>query len=104
MVTPLTLAAVVVGASVAAALAALLLLAAWPIAGRRRAALADTGGPLEQAIFLFDDRELVDATGTARALLGALPGPGSEWARLAGYLSQRIRGFETEMESLAERG
>ncbi|MFN6951144.1 MAG: PAS-domain containing protein [Albidovulum sp.] len=104
MITPLTLAAVMVATSVAAALVALLLLAAWPAARRSRVALAQSDGPLEQAIFLFDGPELVDATGTARALLGALPGPGGEWARLSGYLSQRIRGFEAEMESLADRG
>lgn len=104
MFTPLTLAVVVVATSIAAALVALVVMASWPATGRRRVALADIGGPLEQAIFLFDDQELVDATGTARALLGAIPGPGTDWSRLAGYLSQRLRGFETEMGALADRG
>lgn len=104
MVTPLMLAAVVVATSIAAALVALLLLASWPIQGRRRTAFAPADGPLEQAVFLFDDQELVDATGAARALLGAIPGPGSEWARLSRYLCQRLRGFDAEMRSLAERG
>ncbi|MCB2126633.1 MAG: PAS-domain containing protein [Rhodobacteraceae bacterium] len=104
MVTPLMLAAVVVATSIAAALVALLLLSSWPNAGRRKPALARVDGSLEQAVFLFDDKDLVDATGTARELLGAIPGPGSEWARLSGYLSQRLRGFDAEMRSLAERG
>ena len=104
MVPPLMLAAVVVETSIAAALVALLLLSSWPNAGRRKPALARVDGSLEQAVFLFDDKDLVDATGTARELLGAIPGPGSEWARLSGYLSQRLRGFDAEMRSLAERG
>ncbi len=104
MFTPLALAAVVVVTSVAAAMAALLVMSSLPLTGHRKLALAQAGGPLEQAIFLFDEHELVDATGTARALLGAIPGPGSEWARLASFLSQRLRGFETEIGTLADRG
>lgn len=106
MVTPLALAAIVVATSIAAALVALLLMASWPDLGARRQARAQGGvsGHLEQAVFLFDDQDLVDATGTAHALLGAIPGPGSEWARLSGYLSQRLRGFTAEMGTLADRG
>ena len=103
MFTPLMLAAAIVATSIAAAMIALLLLSSLP-PGRRKPALVAASGPLEQAVFLFDDRELVDATGTARALLGAIPGQGSEWAKLASYLSQRLRGFETEMGTLADRG
>ncbi|WP_347311696.1 PAS-domain containing protein [Defluviimonas sp. SAOS-178_SWC] len=104
MVTPLMLSAVVVTTSIAAALVALLLLSAVPQRRGTKADLPQLSAPFEQAIFLFDDRELVDATSTGRALLGAIPGPGSEWSRLAGYLSLRLRGFEAEMSSLAERG
>lgn len=102
MFTPLMLAVAVVATSIAAAMVALLALSSLPVGRRKAPALAS--GPLEQAIFLFDDRELVDATGSARALLGAIPGDGSEWARLAGYLSQRLRGFEAGMGALADRG
>lgn len=104
MLTPLMLAAAIVATSIAAAMIALLVLSSLPQGRRRKPALVAASGPLEQAIFLFDDRELVDATGTARALLGAIPGQGSEWAKLASYLSQRLRGFETEMGTLADRG
>lgn len=98
------LAAIVIATSFAAAMVALLVLSSLPLGRRRQLGLGQAGGPLEQAIFLFDDRELVDATGSGRALLGSIPGPGSDWARLAGYLSQRLRGFETEMDALADRG
>ena len=104
MFTPLMLASIVVATSFAAAMVALLVLSSLPPGRRRKPGLAHADGPLEQAIFLFDDRELVDATGSARALLGSIPGEGCEWARLAGYLSQRLRGFETEMDALADRG
>ena len=104
MFTPLMLAAIVIATSFAAAMVALLVLSSLPLGRRRQLGLGQAGGPLEQAIFLFDDRELVDATGSGRALLGSIPGPGSDWARLAGYLSQRLRGFETEMDALADRG
>lgn len=104
MITPLMLAAVVVTTSIAAALAALLLLSAVPQRKRKSPGLSQLAAPLEQAIFLFDERELVDATSPGRALLGAIPGPGSEWSRLAGYLSQRLRGFESEMARLADHG
>lgn len=104
MLTPLALAVVIVAASVAAAMGALLVMSALPPAGRQKPALARAGGPMDQAIFLFDEHELVDATDAARALLRSIPGPGSDWARLAGYVSRRFRGFEAEMGALAERG
>lgn len=104
MITPLMLAAVVVATSIAAALVSLLLLSALPARSGKKPSLSQLAAPLEQAIFLFDDRELVDTTSSGRALLEAIPGPGSDWSRLAGFLSQRLRGFEAEMGALAERG
>ncbi|MGB3314390.1 MAG: PAS-domain containing protein, partial [Albidovulum sp.] len=59
--------------------------------------------PPEQTIFLFDGHELIDATGSARALLDNVPGPGSDWSRLAGYLSTRIHDFEELMAELPAR-
>lgn len=104
MFQPITLAAGVIAISIAAALAALLLLSALPLKRQRKRPSADLPALPEQAIFLFDGRELVDATGAAMALLDAIPGPGSEWGRLSGYLSERLRHFDSEMARLAERG
>ncbi|OYX44594.1 MAG: hypothetical protein B7Z02_04615 [Rhodobacterales bacterium 32-67-9] len=104
MITPLMLAAAVVTTSIAAALVALLLMSVVPQQRQKKPGLAQLAAPLEQAIFLFDDHDLVDATSSGRALLGAIPGPGSDWTRLAGYLSQRLRGFESEMSGLADHG
>lgn len=104
MITSLLLAGVIIVTSVAAALAALMILSALP---RRRAArptIAMLAAPSEPTIFLFEDRELVDATAPARALLDAVQGSGSDWDRLAGFLAQRIARFDAAMDGLADRG
>ena len=104
MLTPLTLAVVVVLASIAAALVALILMSALPIGGFRYPVDSHLSKPIEQAVFLFDDRELVDATGPARALLNAIHGPEDEWSRLSFFLAQRLSSFDSEMASLAKKG
>lgn len=104
MHSPLMLAAAVAATSVAAALVALMILPSLAPRRRPRPLLSDLAAPLEQAVFLFDDQELVDATGSAQALLRALPGQGSEWNRLTEYLSQRLRGFESEIGALPSLG
>ncbi|WP_245890856.1 PAS-domain containing protein [Albidovulum aquaemixtae] len=55
-------------------------------------------------MFLFEERELLDATGAARTLLDTIHAPGSEWSKLAAYLSQRIPNFEAEIATLADKG
>ncbi len=96
---------IIVVTSVGSALIALLLLSVWT--HRRAAAPAGLGlahPVLEQTVFLFDDQELVDATGPARALLDAAPMAASEWARLSAFLAPRFDGFAKAMSALAERG
>lgn len=104
MLTPLFLAVIVVLTSIAAALIALMALAMLPGGAQRRPALSQYSSPHEQAVFLFDGSDLVDATGTAKTLLGSIPGPGSEWSRLAAYLAQRLPRFDSEISALAETG
>ncbi len=104
MLVPITLALGVVATSVAAAITALLVFSALPKAKTRGRALTLIPGPLEQAIFLFDGHELVDATGAARALLNTIPGVGSPWNRLSIYFSERISDFDIEFARLRERG
>ncbi len=103
MFYPLTLAAGVVASSIAAAVCALLILSLFP-GGKKSKGGTGLSAPLEQAIFLFEDHDLVDATGPARALLSTLPGSGSDWNRLSAYLSQRIDDFEAEIGNLARLG
>ncbi|MGB5836810.1 MAG: PAS-domain containing protein [Albidovulum sp.] len=102
MIAPLVLAAMVVAASIAAALIALLILYALTRRREPKPNLASFDSPLEQAIFLFEDHDLIDATNTARSLLRSIPGKGSEWDRLCSYLSPRFEGFETRISALAD--
>ena len=104
MYSPLMFGSAIVATSIAAALIALLILSGVTQRRRPRPALGELAAPLEQAVFLFDRDELVDATGAGHALLSAIPGQGSEWARLRGYLSQRLGGFESEMGALPRLG
>ena len=46
----------------------------------------------EPAVFLFENRELVDATEPARTLLDSAPAAGSDWARLLAFASDQTKG------------
>lgn len=90
--------------SVGSALLALLLVS---MVNARRAGTVTrvaTQPVLEQTVFLFDDQDLVDATGPARALLDASPMALSDWARLCAFVAPRFEGFENTMKKLAELG
>ncbi|MEZ5887804.1 MAG: PAS-domain containing protein [Paracoccaceae bacterium] len=103
MLATLVLAAVYALASVGSALLVLLVLTlVHRRAAARHQARAAALVEAEPTIFLFDHRDLVDATAPARALLSLLPGPGEEWHRLATYLGPRIPGFD-RIEAEAER-
>lgn len=65
---------------------------------------ADVRPELEPSVFLFDDRQLVDATGPARSLLEAIPVSGSDWSRLSAFIAPRFEGFAEAMRSLAHVG
>ncbi len=75
----------------AAAAVVLAFMAIWVIDRRRNcgrsATRLDRG--IEPIVFLFRDRELIDATVPARALLSALPGDG-DWQRLNAWLSMQL--------------
>jgi PAS domain-containing protein len=93
--------------AVAFATAAFTLLAAAWIAARRsrRAAAAALVAETRAAIaFLFDGERLQDATPAARALIGAAPAAGSDWARLAALLRHRFPGLDGAMKRLAAEG
>ncbi|MDD8023553.1 MAG: PAS-domain containing protein [Paracoccaceae bacterium] len=97
-------AVIIVVTSISSALLALMLLSVWT---QRRAAPNSLSFPhpiLEQTVFLFDDQNLVDATGPARALLDAAPMAASEWARLSAFIAPRFDGFSKAMSALAEHG
>lgn len=105
MITPLIQAAAVVGASIASAFAVLLLMSSFEPPKRRRPASAPSlTAEVEPVIFLFDERELIDATRPARALLDAVPHLGSEWDQLAAYITPKIPEFSAMIATLAERG
>lgn len=101
--TPILLAATLVAASVSSAFIALLLLSGL-LAGRKRAPDNIGTRTVEPTVFLFDDRDLIDATPPARLLLDRIGGPGRDWDRLAGFLSNKIPGFLDSLSDLSERG
>ena len=58
----------------------------------------------EPAVFLFENRELVDATEPARTLLDSAPAAGSDWARLLAFVTPRFGDLEGAMGQLAQKG
>lgn len=91
---------IIAGVSVAAALAALVLLGAFHRQGRRRD--SDLFGLAEEdVVFLFDAEDLVDATDAARALLVASGVEGPPWTRLLAYLSPYFPNLTHDLSDLA---
>lgn len=96
-------AVIIVTTSVGAAVLALMLLSL--VYGRRPAAAAVSMHPvLEQTVFLFDDQQLVDATGPGHLLLDVAPMAATEWARLSAFVAPHFRDFDKAMAKLAELG
>lgn len=105
MLTSLILAAEIMFFSLAAAVLAVFVLPRLTVFSPGRARLAGAGeGPVEQAVFLFDSEDLVDATRPARALLSSLPGESSDWKRLSDYLSRSVGQLTAELAELPVRG
>jgi PAS domain-containing protein len=102
----LTLAAAIVGTSVAGALIALILLSLIDVKGMRRdkPLIRPVDPVIEPAVFLFDDCDIVDSTGPARNLLSSSTVAGTDWDRLVAYLSDHFRSVQAEFADLAERG
>lgn len=96
--------AIVAATSVGSACAALFIVSSVAARKDGRPRLADLPAGTEPAVYLFEGRELVDATGPALHLLGPGGSAGQEWARLMAYLVPRFAGVENALESLAETG
>lgn len=90
--------------SVGSAVLALVLITYLVSQRAPQAVMAQTHPVLEQIVFLFDDQQLVDATGPARALLEASPIAASEWARLSAFAAPRFDDFAGSMAQLADCG
>jgi PAS domain-containing protein len=98
------LALIIVATSIGSAWIALILLSLrFNRAARNLPARAEQP-TLEQAIFLFDDEDLVDATQSARALLDAAPLGGNDWSRLSAFLAPRFENFSGAVARLVELG
>lgn len=95
---------ILVATSVGSAFIALALLSALTPRRRPPRKLAEVEPGMEEAVFLFDDQALIDASAPARALMEATPLRGSDWARLCAFLGPQFERFEAEMARLAERG
>lgn len=102
MVTTLLALSIVLGAFAAA----LAVLAGFALLDRRSASrlrgfAADERG---RVVFIFDDRDLLDATPPARAILARAPPGRSDWARLSGLLSPSFPDLAARISELAEVG
>ncbi|MBK5928887.1 PAS domain-containing protein [Rhodobaculum claviforme] len=106
MVEQVAVAAVLVATSMAAALAALLVAHMVTRRGARRAALlADTQPqPAEDAVLLFENHALLEASDGGRALVSALPAGPTPWSRFAAWAEARFPDFSAAMEDLARAG
>lgn len=102
MLSSLGLAGVILATSVASAVVALLILSLVQARRDTRPRLPDMPAGMEPAIFLFEDRALVDATSSALRLLG--PGSNGEWDRLEAYVAQHFPGAETGLDKLSALG
>lgn len=103
MLSSIVLTLTIFTSSLAAAALALVVLARFSPPPRRLAAAHELYGQMEQTAFLFDHDTLIDATRPARALLAALPGPGSDWARLSDHLARSVDQFAAGLAELTER-
>lgn len=83
-----------------AVIAAIMLVNRFSPDGTRKrlqpAAGALTGQQIEPLAFLFRDSVLVDATGSARALLDVMPGDG-DWQRLMAWIAMRLPNCGAEL-------
>ena len=97
---------ITVGLALAAGIASVLVglaLAQWMGMGRRAPRTPAARPEAEPVAFLFRDRRLIDATGTARSLIDALPGEG-DWSRLWTWLAQRFDSPQRLLEQAALDG
>ena len=106
MVGPVALALVLAGTSMAAAVAGLMLVhlllsVRAARAGRDAAVIPQPG---EDAVFLFEDERLVDASEAGRALLAVLPPGETPLAQLMAWLAPRFAGVAEALSALAATG
>ncbi|MFN3936570.1 MAG: PAS-domain containing protein [Gemmobacter sp.] len=92
----------IAGASLLAALVAILVLGFGRPARRSRSPIFDDGQTGVR--FLFDGDAMVDATDEARQLLSGIRLPGSAWIRFLSFAVPRFPGIETQFSTLAETG
>lgn len=91
MPTSLALALLVTATAFAAA--AIGILGASILTDVRMRQSRDTAAPGDPAVFLFDDRDLIDASAPARSLLRTLPPGTSDWQRLTAFLHRHFPDF-----------
>jgi PAS domain-containing protein len=105
MMTPIILAAAFVATSIASALAALMILSSLSRFEKKPPATSkNLSWPIEPSVFLFEDRDLVDATPSARALLQSVAQHDSDWDRLMAYVTPKIPDFANTIATLEEHG
>ena len=72
----------------------------WQEGRHKRSPVSVFAEDTSATIFLFDGETLIDSTPSARALLAAVPGQGSAWARLMGFLTPQFADLEARFVQL----
>lgn len=70
---------------------------------RSQATLGPLAAGLQPVIFLFRDRQLVDATDPARTLLDHAGGPDTDWPRLMAWIAARFPDAAQQLSELGSR-
>jgi PAS domain-containing protein len=105
MTATLSLALAFFVASIASALAVLMMFSSFSRPDRKASAQRPKlGWQVEPSVFLFEDHDLVDATAPARALLQGVSQHDSDWDRLMAYVTPRIPDFGSAIAALSDRG
>src|SRR5690606_4311452 len=102
MASPLIFAAIIVATATASALAAMLLLTAFPETGAPA-----PPSPLDaegRTVFLFQGTDLIDATVGARKLLATIDGAARPWDAIASHLADQFPGFAARIATIADHG
>ncbi|MCB2141976.1 MAG: diguanylate cyclase, partial [Rhodobacteraceae bacterium] len=104
MPSSLVFAVVITVSAFVAALVGLMALAIFDDWRRARGFRGAQAGRHEPYVFLFDGRDLIDASPPARVLLRHLPGGPDDWIRLIAFLSPRFAGLSDALDTAPGAG
>ncbi|MGB7269887.1 MAG: PAS-domain containing protein [Albidovulum sp.] len=105
MLTPIILATAFFATSLASAFTALVIMSFLAEARRKKHVSPTALMPeIEPTVFLFEDRDLVDATPSARALLQTVADYETDWDKLVAYITPKLPEFAKTASALGDLG